>query len=73
MSNEDNVLSFKAKTEAPNTITINFGNSETFTYTLSSGDNATFDNMYPTMATTVNNNFASDLTTTGCNAGEENA
>jgi len=73
MSNENNVLSFKAKTKAPNTITINFDNSETFTYTLISGDNVTFDNMYPTMATTVNNNLASDLTTTTHDAGDDNA
>lgn len=73
MSNENNVLSFKAKTKAPNTITINFDNSETFTYTLSSGDNVTFDNMHPTMATTVSNNFASDLTTTTYDAGNDNA
>ncbi len=73
MRNENNVLSFKAKNKAPNTITINFDNSETFTYRLSSGDNVTFDNMYPTMATTVSNNLDSDLTTITYDAGNDNA
>ena len=61
MSNDSNVLTFKAKNKAPETITISFGSSQPFTYTLSSGENLNFDTMNTTMATV--NNSASDFTT----------
>lgn len=64
MEYKNNVFTLNTKSNAPDTITISFNNSEAHTYTLSSSDNIDFTGAYTTMAT-MNSNSPSeiDLTT----------
>ena len=65
MEYKNNVFTLNTKSIAPDKITISFNNSETFTYTLSSGENIDFTGAYTTMATMNSNPPSEVVTTTG--------
>lgn len=64
MEYKNNVFTLNTKSNVPETITISFNNSESYTYTLSSGENIDFTGAYTTMAT-MSSNTPSEIVTTG--------